>query len=52
MALDDVHAAVLTDMIAQVPVRCLWRGVPDLPKGLKHTKAGEILEQIERKPRR
>jgi hypothetical protein len=47
-----VHAAVLTDMIEQVPVRCLWRGLPDLPKGLKHTKAGEILEAIARQPGR
>jgi hypothetical protein len=43
---------VLTDLIEQVPVRCLWRGLPDLPKGLKHTKAAEILEEIERKPGR
>jgi hypothetical protein len=48
----QVHAAVLTDMVEQVPVRCLWRGLPDLPKMLKHTKAGEILEAIERKPGR
>jgi hypothetical protein len=47
-----VHAAVLTDMVGQVPVRCLWRGLPDLPKMLKHTKAGAILEEIERQPAR
>jgi hypothetical protein len=47
-----VHAAVLTDMATQASVRCLWRGLPDLPKMLKHTKASELLEQIERKPAR
>jgi hypothetical protein len=51
-AKQHVHAAVLTDMTEQVPVRCLWRGLPDLPKMLKHTWAGEILEEIERKPGR
>jgi hypothetical protein len=44
------HAAVLIDMIAQVPTCCLWRGLPDLPKGLKLAKAAAVLEQIERRP--
>ena len=47
-----MHAAVLIDMATQQPVCCLWRGLPDLPKGLKHTKAAEVLEEIERKPAR
>lgn len=51
-ARQQVHAAMLTDMVAQVPVRCLWRGRPDLPKGLKLAKAGETLKEIERKPAR
>jgi hypothetical protein len=46
------HVAVLIDMIAQVPAHCLWRGLPDLPKGLKLAKAAAILEGIECKPAR
>jgi hypothetical protein len=48
----QAHAAVLIDMATQVPVRCLWRGLPDLPKGLKLTAAAKILEEIERRPGR
>jgi hypothetical protein len=48
----QAHAAVLIDMVAQVPTFCLWRGLPDLPKGLKLTAAAEILEEIECRPAR
>jgi hypothetical protein len=44
------HAAVLIDMATQEAVRCLWRGRPDLPKGLKLTAAAAVLEEIERDP--
>ncbi len=44
------HAAVLLDMAAQAPVRCFWRGRPDLPKGLKLGAAAPVLEEIERGP--
>ena len=45
-----VHAAVLVDMRLQAPVRCLWRGLPDLAKGLKLGAAATILAEIERGP--
>ncbi len=44
------HAAVLTDMAVQAPVRCLWRGRPDLAKGLKLGQAAAILAEIEHGP--
>ena len=44
------HAAVLTDMGTQTVVRCLWRGRPDLPKGLKLGAAAAILAEIEHGP--
>lgn len=46
------HAAVLIDITTQAPVRCLWRGRPDLPKGLKLAAAAGVLEEIEREPTR
>ena len=46
------HAAVLLDMATQVAVRCLWRGRPDLPKGLKLGAAAPVLEELERGPAR
>ncbi len=46
------HAAVLTDMRVQAPVRCLWRGRPDLAKGLKLGQAAAILAEIEGEPAR
>ena len=46
------HAAVLVDMRLQAPVRCLWRGRPDLPKGLKLGAAAPILDELERGPGR
>ena len=45
-----VHAAVLVDMRLQAPVRCFWRGLPDLAKGLKLGAATAILAEIERGP--
>ena len=44
------HAAVLLDMATQTAVRCLWRGRPDLPKGLKLGAAAPILDELERGP--
>ena len=44
------HTAVLLDMATQVAVRCLWRGRPDLPKGLKLGAAAPILEELEHGP--
>ena len=46
------HAAVLLDMTTQTAVRCLWRGRPDLPKGLKLGAAAPILAEIENGPAR
>ena len=46
------HAAVLLDMVVQAPVRCFWRGRPDLPKGLKLGAAEPILAELEHGPAR
>ena len=49
---EDEHAAVRLGMANQAAVRCLWRGRPDLPKGLKLSAATPILAEIEHGPRR
>ena len=46
------HAAVLLNMATQVAVRCLWRGRPDLAKGLKLAAAAPILDELEQGPAR